>query len=163
MLRESVKFMKKITLFGCMLIILFLLLGTSASATFNQNKPLQENNKGKALFACIYLELDANSPEATEVINNRDSFPEGFLTKIDITVTNPNDENQRWFMIAPFIRTLIGDWIGISPYFDIIEPIVTTTVHIPFFWGNINYSPPDSEAPEELIIDGWVPLISWEY
>jgi hypothetical protein len=155
--------MKKITLFGCILLVLFLLVVTSIPATVSQKSISEEINRGKALFAAIYLELDPNSPQVTEIIDNRKKFPEGFLTNIEITIPDPNDEDGEWFMIAPFMRTIIGDWIGISPYFDIIEPKETTKIHIPLFWGDIHYWPPDSETPEEFIIDGWVPLISWEY
>ena len=155
--------MKKITLFGSLLIVLLLLVVISIPATISQNEIAEEINMGKALFAAIYLELDPNSPQVTKIIDNRNKFPEGFLTNIDITVPDPNDEDGEWFMIAPFMRTMIGDWIGISPFFDIIEPKETTTIHIPLLWGDIHYWPPGSETPEEFIIDGWVPLISWEY
>ena len=155
--------MKKITLFGSLLIVMLLLVVISIPATISQNAISEEINRGKALIAFIYLELDPNSPEVTKIIYNHNKIPVGFLTNIDITVTDPNDEDGEWFMIAPFIRSLIGDWIVLGPFFDIIEPKETTTIHIPLLFGDIHYWPPDSETPEEFIIDGWVPLISWEY
>jgi hypothetical protein len=82
---------------------------------------------------------------------------------MDILVPNPNDEDGKSFMIAPLIRTLIGDWIDIGPFFEIIEPTETTVVHIRVLWGDVHYWPPGEENPEEFIIDGWSPLLSWEY
>ena len=79
------------------------------------------------------------------------------------TGADPNDEDGEWFMIAPFFRTLIGQWIGIGPFFDIISPTETTIVHIPILWGDVHYWPPGEEIHEEFIIDGWSPFISWEY
>jgi hypothetical protein len=121
------------------------------------------NNKGKALLATIYVELDPESQQVQDILDNLHAPPCGFLTNIDITVPDPNDEDGEWFMIAPFIRTLIGDWIGIGPFFEIITPTETTIVHIKLLWGDVHYWPPGGETPEEFIIDGWVPFISWEY
>jgi len=121
------------------------------------------NNEGKALFASMYLELDPESQQVQDILDNYYAIPQGFLTNITITIPDPNDEDGEWFMIAPFFRTLIGQWIGIGPFFDIISPTETTIVHIPILWGDVHYWPPGSETPEEFIIDGWSPLISWEY
>ena len=121
------------------------------------------NNEGKALFASIYLELDPESQQVQDILENYHAIPLGFLTNITITIPDPNDEDGEWFMIAPFFRTLIGQWIGIGPFFDIISPTETTTVNIKILWGDVHYWPPDEEKHEEFIIDGWAPLISWEY
>lgn len=118
---------------------------------------------GKALFAAIYVELDPESQQVQDILDNYHAIPNGFLTDITIIVPNPNDEDGEWFMIAPLFRTLIGDWIDIGPFFDIITPTETTTVHIPILWGNVHYWPPGGEIHEEFIIDGWSPLISWKY
>lgn len=118
---------------------------------------------GKALFAAIYVELDPESQQVQDILDNYHAIPNGFLTDITIIVPDPNDEDGEWFMIAPLFRTLIGDWIDIGPFFDIITPTETTTVHIPILWGNVHYWPPGSEIHEEFIIDGWSPLISWKY
>lgn len=125
-----------------------------------------DGNSGKALIATIYLELDPESQQVQDILDNYHSIPSGFLTDITITIPDPNNEDGEWFMIAPLFRTLIGDWIGIGPFFEIITPMETTIVHIPILWGDVHYWPPDSETPEEsdeFIIDGWVPFISWEY
>jgi hypothetical protein len=121
------------------------------------------NNEGQALIAQIYLELDPNSDQVQDILENYHSPPQGFLTNMDILVPNPNDEDGKSFMIAPLIRTLIGDWIDIGPFFEIIEPTETTVVHIRVLWGDVHYWPPGEENPEEFIIDGWSPLLSWEY
>ena len=155
--------MKKITFLGSILIVVLLLIVISIPATVSQNAIAEEINRGKALFAAIYLELDPNSPQITKIIDNRNKFPGGFLTNIDITVPDPNDEDGKWFMIAPLIRTIIGDWLDIGPYFEIIEPTETTVLHIRLLWGNVQFYPPGAENPEEFIIDGWSPFISWEY
>jgi len=155
--------MKKITLFGSILIVMLLLVVISIPSTGSQNAIAEEINRGKSLFASIYLELDPDSPQVQEIIDNYKSHPHGLLTNIDLTVPDPNDEDGEWFMIAPFMRTLIGDWIVIGPFFDIFSPTVTTTVHIKLLWGDVHFWPPCGEVPEEFIIDGWAPLLSWEY
>jgi len=155
--------MKKIILFGSILVFFMLLIILLVPSTAIKNETITENNKGKALFAFLYLELDPNSLKVQEIIDNYNSPPQGFLTNIDITVLDPNNEDGEWFMIAPFMRTLIGDWIGIGPFFDIFSPTVTTTVHIKLLWGDVHFCPPGDEIPEEFIIDGWTPLLSWEY
>ena len=155
--------MKKLTLFGSIIIAMLLLITVLVPSTAVKNEIIKENNSGKALLATIYVELDPESQQVQDILDNLHAPPSGFLTNIDITVPDPNDEDGEWFMIAPFMRTIIGDWIGISPFFEIIEPKETTTIHIPLLWGDIHYWPPGSETPEEFIIDGWVPLISWEY
>ena len=107
--------------------------------------------------------MDPESQQVQDILDNYHAIPQGFLTNIDITIPDPNDEDGEWFMIAPFFRTLIGDWIGIGPFFEVITPTETTTVHIKILWGDVHYWPPGSEMPEEFIVDGWAPLISWEY
>lgn len=84
-------------------------------------------------------ELDPESQQVQDILDNLNAPPRGFLTKIDITVPNPNDEDGEWFMIAPFIRTLIGVWIGIWSFFEIITPTETTIVHIKLLWGDVHY------------------------
>jgi len=155
--------MKKLTLFGSILVCFILILTVIVSSTAVENKKTIDNNSGKALLATIYVELDPESQQVQDILDNLHAPPSGFLTNIDITVPDPNDEDGEWFMIAPFIRTLIGDWIGIGPFFEIITPTETTIVHIPILWGDVHYWPPGEEIHEEFIIDGWVPFISWEY
>ena len=155
--------MKKLTLFGSIIITMLLLITILVPSTATQNEITKENNSGKALIASIYVELDPESQQVQDILDNLHAPPSGFLTNIDITVPDPNDEDGEWFMIAPFIRTLIGDWIGIGPFFEIITPTETTIVHIKLLWGDVHYWPPGSETHEEFIIDGWSPLISWEY
>ena len=158
--------MRKITLFGSILVCFMLIFTTIVSSTAVEIEKTIDNNSGKALFAAIYLELDPEPQQVQDILDNYHAIPQGFLTDITITVPDPNDEDGEWFMIAPLFRTLIGDWIGIGSFFDIITPTETTTVHIPILWGDVHYWPPDSETPEEseeFIIDGWVPFISWEY
>ena len=155
--------MKKITLFGNIIIAMLLLITILVPSTATKNEIIKENNSGKALIAAIYVELDPESQQVQDILDNLHAPPSGFLTNIDITVPDPNDEDGEWFMIAPFIRTLIGDWIGIGPFFEHITPTDTTIVHIKFLWGDVHYWPPGEEIPEEFIIDGWSPFISWEY
>jgi hypothetical protein len=159
--------MKKIILFGILIITIFLLITPAVSSTLSQKDTNEvkniSTNKGNALIASIYLELDPNSEQVQDILDNYNSPPQGFLTNIDIVVPDPNDEDGEWFMIAPLFRTLIGDWIGIGPFFEIIKPTETTTVHIKILWGDVHYYPPWEENPEEFIIDGWSPLLSWEY
>jgi hypothetical protein len=157
------KIMKKLTLFGSILVVMLLFITIFAPSVSGKNEIKKENNEGKALIAWIYLELDPNSDQVQDILDNFYGIPQGFLTNIDITVPDPNDHDGEWFMIAPFFRSLIGAWIGIGPFFDIIIPPDTTTVHIKLLWGDVHYWPPGSETPEEFIIDGWAPLISWEY
>lgn len=155
--------MKKLTLFGSIIIGMLLLITVLVPSTATQNKIIKENNSGKALIASIYVELDPESQQVQDILDNLHAPPSGFLTNIDITVPDPNDEDGEWFMIAPFIRTLIGDWIGIGPFFEIITPTETTIVHIKLLWGDVHYWPPGEEIHEEFIIDGWSPLLSWEF
>jgi len=155
--------MKKITLFGSILVCFMLILTVIVPSTAVENKKTIDNNSGKALFAAIYVELDPESQQVQDILDNYHAIPQGFLTNITITIPDPNDEDGEWFMIAPFFRTLIGQWIGIGPFFEIINPTETTIVHIPILWGDVHYWPPGSEIHEEFIIDGWAPLISWEY
>jgi hypothetical protein len=84
-------------------------------------------------------ELDPESQQVQDILDNLNAPPRGFLIKIDITVPNPNDEDGEWFIIAPFIRTLIVVWIGIWPFFEIITPTVTTIVHIKLLWRDVHY------------------------
>ncbi len=155
--------MKKLTLFGSILVCFMLILTVIVPSTAVENKKTIDNNSGKALLATIYVELDPESQQVQDILDNLHAPPSGFLTNIDITVPDPNDEDGEWFMIAPFIRTLIGDWIGIGPFFEIITPTETTIVHIKLLWGDVHYWPPGGEIHEEFIIDGWSPFISWEY
>ena len=159
--------MKKIIRLGIFFITVLLIMAPVVSSTFNQKdtKEIKNNNttEGQALIAQMYLELDPNSDQVQDILDNYHSPPQGFITNMDILVTDPNDEDGEWFMIAPLIRTLIGDWIGIGPFFEIIEPTETTVVHIRLLWGNVNFFPPGEDVPEEFIIDGWSTLLSWEY
>jgi len=149
----------------CEFITTFLGIGTMLDYFKEFKSITKDNNKGKALFASIYVELDPDSPQVKDILDNLESIPQGFLTNIDITVPDPNDEDGEWFFIAPFIRTLIGDWIGIGPFFDMIAPTETTIVHIKILWGDVHYVdwPPEEDKPDEFIIDGWTLLLSWEY
>ena len=155
--------MKRMTLYGSILVFFMLLITLLVPSTAIKTETTNENSEGKALIASIYVELDPESQQVQDILDNLHAPPSGFLTNIDITVPDPNDEDGEWFMIAPFIRTLIGDWIGIGPFFEIITPTETTIVHIPILWGDVHYWPPGEEIHEEFIIDGWVPFISWEY
>ena len=64
------------------------------------------------------MELDPESQQVQDILDNYHDIPQGFLTNITIIIPNPNDEDGEWFMIAPLFRTLIGQWIGIGPFFD---------------------------------------------
>ena len=154
--------MRKIIHFVSILIC-FMLIFTIIPSTAIKNEKTLENTSGIALFATIYVELDPESQQVQDILNNYHTIPQGFLTDITITVPDPNDEDGEWFMIAPLFRTLIGDWIGISSFFDIITPTKTTIVHIPILWGDVHYWPPGNDTYDEFIIDGWSPLISWEF
>ena len=148
--------MKNITLFGIFITTLFLLLTPAISSTYTQKNMVEMNNlsntEGKALFAAIYVELDPESQQVLDILDNYHAVPRGFLTNITITIPDPNDEDGEWFMIAPFFRTLIGQWIGIGPFFDIISPTETTTVHIPILWGDVHFVdwPPEEDKPDNL-------------
>ena len=155
--------MKRMTLYGSILVFFMLLITLLVPSTAIKTETTNENSEGKALLATIYVELDPESQQVQDILDNLHAPPSGFLTNIDITVPDPNDEDGEWFMIAPFIRTLIGDWIGIGPFFEPVIPTETTIVHIKFLWGDVLYWPPGSETPEIFLIDGWSPFISWEY
>ena len=75
-------------------------------------------------------------------------------------ISDPNDEDGEWFFIHP-LRSVIGEFIGLGPFFDPVAPKDTTIVHIRLLWGDIHYWPPGSEYPEEFIIDGMSLLLSW--
>lgn len=158
--------MKKIVLIGILVSTILLLLTAIAPSAICQKDDehiVSGNNQGSALFGYIYMELDLHSAQAEEILDNyyNGTFP-GMLTGIDIVATDPNHGLDRDLIIAPFFRTLIGDWIGIGPYFEPIFPDATTTLYIKLFWGDINIVPPDEE-PYLLIVDGVAPLLSWEY
>ena len=155
--------MRKIPLFGSMLICFILIFTIIASSTIVEKTKTSDYSNGRALIATIYVEMDPESQQVQDILDNYHAVPRGFLTDITITIPDPNDEDGEWFMIAPLFRTLIGDWIGIGPFFEIITPTETTTVYIPILWGDVHYWPPGNEIHEEFIIDGWCPLISWEY
>jgi len=158
--------MKKIILIATLVITVLLILTAVVPSTICQKddkKISNANSKGTALFGYIYMELDLHSMQAEEILDNyyNGTFP-GMLTGIDIVAFDPNQGLDRDLIIAPFFRTLIGDWIGIGPYFEPIFPDATTTLHIKLFWGDIHTVPHD-EAPYLLIVDGIAPLLSWEY
>ena len=150
---------KIIEIVVCMLLILTIIPVTSGQKD-NTQIPLL-NNSGKALIASIYMELDPNSTQAQVILENIEQIPVGFLALIDITVENPNQGLDRDLMIAPFIRTLIGDWIGIGPFFEPIIPEETTTIHIKVLFGSVHME--SGNDGDMLVVDGWSPLISWEY
>ena len=153
--------MKKITLFGSILVFFMLLITLLIPSTAIKTETTNENNEGKALIAFIYMELDPNSTQAQDILDNIEQIPVGFLALIDITVENPNQGLDRDLMIAPFIRTLIGDWIGIGPFFEPIIPEETTTIHIKVLFGSVHMG--SGNDGDMLVVDGWSPLISWEY
>ena len=158
--------MKKIVLIGILISTVLLLLTAIAPSAICQKedeKISRVNSKGSALLGYIYMELDLHSTVAEEILDNyyNGTFP-GLLTGIDIVASDPNQGLDRDLIIAPFFRTLIGDWIGIGPYFEPIFPDATTTLHIKLFGGSIHTAPHDEE-PHMLIIDGWAPLLAWEY
>ena len=158
--------MKKIILIGILISTLLLIVTAIAPSALCQKADEQlssVNSTGSALLWYIYMELDLHSDQTEEILDNyyNGTLP-GLLTGIDIVAPNPNQGLDRDLMIAPFFRTLIGDWIGIGPYFQPIIPDATTILHIKLFWGSIHTAPHD-EAPYLLIVDGWTPLLSWEY
>jgi len=151
---------KVVGIFVCMLLILTIMPITSAQKD-NTQIPLL-NSSGKALIGYIYMELDPNSTQAQDILDNIELIPVGFLALIDITVENPNQGLDRDLMIAPFFRTLIGDWIGIGPFFDPIIPEETITIHIKILLrGSIHIA--QGQEGDMLVVNGWVPLVSWEY
>ena len=150
---------KLIGIIVCMMLILTIMPITSCQKETVQ-KPLL-NNRGRALIASIYMELDPNSTQAQDILDNIELIPVGFLALIDITVENPNQGLDRDLIIAPFIRTLIGDWIGIGPYFEPIMPEETTTIRIKVLLGGIHMG--SGNDGDILVVDGWAPLVSWEY
>lgn len=113
------------------------------------------------LFGTIYIQLDQNSIQIEDLINNWNSPPKGFLTSIDIIVENPNDQEGRLFIIHP-LRSLIGERFDLGPFFDPIMPKVTTLIYISIFWCDLHYLNVDDEPSEEFIIEGIGPLISWK-
>ena len=146
----------------CMLMVLTTIPSVVGQLAVNEEnaKPLNDLTQGTALIAMIYLEMDANDPQVQEIFENQEQIPVGFLADIDLTLVDPKQGLDSDLMIAPFIRTLIGQAIGIGPFFEPIIPEETTKIHITFLWGNIFLSHPDEDY---LIIDGWAPLLSWEY
>lgn len=151
---------KVVGIFICMLLILTIIPITSAQKD-NTQMPLL-NSSGMALIGYIYMELDPNSTQAQDILDNIEQIPVGFLALIDITVENPNQGLDRDLMIAPFIRTLIGDWIGIGPFFDPIIPEETFTIHIKILLRGSIHMCSGAEG-DMLVVYGWAPLLSWEY
>jgi hypothetical protein len=152
---------KMIGIFVCMLLILTIIPVTSGQKD-NTQIPLL-NNSGKALIGYIYMELDPNSTQAQDILDNIEQIPVGFLALIDITLENPNQGLDRDLIIAPFVRTLIGDWIGIGPFFDPIMPEETSTIHIKILLGAGIHMGQGMEEGDMLVVYGWAPLVSWEY
>jgi len=152
---------KIIGIFVCMLLILTIIPVTSGQKD-NTQIPLL-NNSGKALIGYIYMELDPNSTQAQDILDNIEQIPVGFLALIDITLENPNQGLDRDLIIAPFVRTLIGDWIGIGPFFDPIMPEETSTIHIKILLGAGIHMGQGVEGGDMLVVYGWAPLLSWEY
>lgn len=152
---------KLIGILVCMLLILTIIPVTSGQKD-NTQIPLL-NNSGKALIGYIYMELDPNSTQAQDILDNIEQIPVGFLALIDITVENPNQGLDRDLIIAPFVRTLIGDWIGIGPFFDPIMPEETSTIHIKILLRGSIHMGQGMEEGDMLVVYGWAPLVSWEY
>ena len=146
----------------CILIILTTLPSAMCQLEISgeNTQPKHSFTQGTALIASIYLELDANDPQVQKIFENQDHIPQGFLANIDITLVDPNQGQNNDLIIAPLFRTIIGDSIGIGPFFEPIIPFETTKIHIRFMWGNVRLSHPDEEY---MIIDGWAPLLSWVY
>jgi hypothetical protein len=146
----------------CMLMVLTTIPSVVSQLAVNEEnaKPLNGFIQGTALIASIYLELDANDPQVQEIFENQAQIPQGFLANFDITLVDPNQHQDSDLIIAPLFRTIIGDSIGIGPFFKPIMPEETTKVHIRFLWGNIFLVQPDEDV---LIVDGWAPLLSWVY
>ena len=85
---------KIIGILVCMLLILTIMPISVCQKEIKEENvkiPLA-NNSGMALLAGIYLELDPNSSQAKEVDDNFHQAPNGMLTNIYITVTEPNQD-----------------------------------------------------------------------
>jgi hypothetical protein len=157
--------MKQTVLVCILATSIFLILAPVVSSTINEsenNDLFKDISEGKALLAQIYIELDRTSEQAKLIIENYDQNIPGMLTDIDIFSPDANRDNDHDLMIAPLIRTLIGQQIGIGPYFKPVIPNGATVVNIKMFWGSIQYDTPCIDE-DMMIIDGWAPLISWEY
>jgi len=147
----------------CMLLILTILpiaVGETEIKEEHVNLSVARN-RGMALLAGMYLELDPESSQAQEVDDNFHSSPNGMLTNIDITITDPNQEY--YLFIAPFFRTFIPQLLFNDSQSNMVFPEAPITLHIPLFLGDVREWEPVEGRPARLIIDGWVVLLSWDY
>jgi hypothetical protein len=119
------------------------------------------HNKGLALIAGIYLELDPDSPQAQEIVDNFRRTPRGMLIHIDVTVTEPNKDY--YLFIAPFFKTFIPQILYNDSQSNMVFPEETVTLRIPLFWGDVREWAEGYGRPERLIVDGWAILLSWKY
>jgi len=148
-------------------IISFLLLILLLTPVINSQYVTKNNNSGKSsidwhttFYASIYIKLDSDTSQIEDIINNWNNPPKHFLTNIDIIIPDANYEDGNLLFIHP-LRSVIGEWFDLGPFFDPISPKETTLVYISVLWCDLNYLPTNSGSPEEFVIEGIGPLISW--
>ena len=148
-------------------MISFLLLILLLTPIVNSQYATKNNKSGESsidwhttFYASIYIKLDSDTSQLEDIINNWNNPPKHFLTNIDIIIPNANYEDGNLLFIHP-LRSVIGECFDLGPFFDPISPKETTLVYIPVLWCDLHYSPTNSESPEEFVIEGIGPLISW--
>jgi hypothetical protein len=154
---------KLIGIFVCTLLIFTIMpitVGQEEIKEENVNIPIA-HKRGMALLASMYLELDSESSQAQEILDNFHKKPNGMLTNIDITVTEPNQDY--YLFIGPFFRTFIPQILFNDSQSNMVLPEEPITLHVSLFWGDVREWEPVEGRPARLIIDGWVFLLSWKY
>ena len=148
-------------------IISFLLLILLLTPVMNSQYATKNNKSGESsidwhttFYASIYIKLVSDTSQIEDIINNWNNPPKHFLTNIDIIIPNANYEDGNLLFIHP-LRSVIGECFDLGPFFDPISPKETTLVYIPVLWCDLHDLPTDSESPEEFVIEGIGPLISW--
>jgi hypothetical protein len=145
-------------------LLLFLLLNpivNSQDEGTNENLNIIDDTTWKStIYGAILIQLDPNSPQIEDIINNWNSPPKRFITNMDIIVPDPNIENGNLLFIHP-LRSLMGGLFDLGPFFDPIAPKDTTLVYISILRCDLHYSQTDNGFSENFRIDGIGPLISW--
>ena len=154
---------KLVRILVCILLILIIM-----PITVSENELKEENVKislissmGRAWIASIYLELEPDSLQAKIVQDNFHQKPNGILTNIDITVTEPNQDY--YLFIGPFFKTFIRQILYNDSQSRMVFPDESVTLYIPLFFGDVREWEPVSGRPARLIVDGWAILLSWKY
>ena len=143
-----------------LMILLLTPIANSQYVTKNNNSSKSSIDWHTTFFASIYIKLDSDASQMEDIINNWNNPPKHFLTDIYIIIPDANYEVGNLLFIHP-IRSVIGEWFDLGPFFDPISPKETTLVYISVLWCDLHDLPNNSGSPEEFVIEGIGPLISW--